>query len=271
MPRVRLDVLLVEKELASSRDEAQRLIRAGQVLVHETRIEKPGEKVDAESPVRVRRRETPFASRGGIKLQHALEGFGIDVRGMVAADLGASNGGFTDCLLQRGASRVFAIDVGYGQLAHHLQNDERVCVMDRTNCRHLDEEKLGERVDLVTGDLSFISIRKITPSAAAILKPGGMALLLIKPQFEIGKGRVGKKGIVRNADDHLEVLQTCYTSLTEEGWSLLGARHSSITGKTGNIEFWFWMDRSGNPPQLRSETLPEIVSQAHREIHPQSS
>lgn len=266
MARTRLDVLLVEQEHVPNRDTAQRLIRAGQVLVNSTCIDKPGEKVDPEAEIIVKQKETVFASRGGLKLQHALEAFSLDIRNCVAADLGASNGGFTDCLLRKGARKVFAIDVGYGQLAYSLQTDERVVVMDRTNCRYLTPDSFDEPVTFVTGDLSFISILKITPAVASILTPDGNAVLLIKPQFEIGKGKVGRKGIVSRADDHREVLHTCYTGLSENAWVIRDVHYSPIRGKTGNIEFWFWLSRSQEHASVPSERLNTIVEEAHQKL-----
>ncbi|MBI1389321.1 MAG: TlyA family rRNA (cytidine-2'-O)-methyltransferase [bacterium] len=260
--KARLDVVLVERSLAASRDEAQRLIRAGVVLIDEIVHDKPGVKVDVESPIRVARRETPFASRGGFKLQRALDVFEIDPAELTAADFGASNGGFTDCLLQRGAARVYAIDVGRGQLAYALQTDPRVVVMDRTNCRYVTRDALGEAVDLVVGDLSFISVKKLFDATQSVLKPGGTAVMLIKPQFEIGKGRVGKNGVVRRREDHHEVLVDCYDFYVGRSWSVIGVTPSPIEGKSGNVEFLFHLaprpDRSVPP-----EALESAVNEAH--------
>lgn len=262
MKKARLDILLVERGLASNRDEAQRLIRAGQTLVEETVRDKPGEKIDIEATIRVQRRETVFASRGGIKLSHALDRFAVRVEGRVCADLGASTGGFTDCLLRRGAAKVFAVDVGHGQLAYSLQTDPRVVVMDRVNCRYLSRERLGEDIDLVVGDLSFISVRKVFSAIAEILAHDGEAVLLIKPQFEIGKGKVGKKGLVRDPDSHIEVLRDCFDFFIREGWIPSGIAPSPITGKTGNLEFFLRVARDG--VSLDIDAIDAVVQEAHR-------
>lgn len=261
--KTRLDQLLIERALANTRDEAQRLIRAGQVLVEETVCDKPGHKVDGRAAVRVQQRETPYVSRGGLKLAQALAQFAIDVAGWVCADLGASTGGFTDCLLRYGAARVYAIDVGYGQLAYSLQVDERVVVMDRTNCRYVRQETLGEQVDLVVGDLSFISVQKVREAIESITKPGGELVLLIKPQFEIGKGRVGKKGLVSRPEDHAEVLQTSFDFWQEAGWRIHGICASPIQGKSGNLEFLLHASRSGARACMARESIMGIVEQAH--------
>ncbi|MGI6455193.1 MAG: TlyA family RNA methyltransferase [bacterium] len=271
MVKSRLDVLLVKRELVSSREEAQRYIRAGKVLVDEMVVDKPGAGVAEESVIRVKLPETMYASRGGTKLEGALERFQIQVDGLTCADLGASNGGFTDCLLQRGARKVFAIDVGHGQLAYHLQTDERVVVMDQTNCRYLKPGDLGEAVDLVVGDLSFISMKAVFPAIRAISRADGRAVLLIKPQFEIGKGRVGKKGIVRDAADHVEVLQDLYQFFQERNCSVIHATYSPIQGKTGNIEFFFDLSLDGAQSAIPPEFLQQVVEEAHFQLKQETS
>ena len=196
----RIDLLLVEKGLAASRTQAQALVMAGAVVAGEQRVDKPGQLVDPDLPLRVKEDAAPqrYVSRGALKLERALAEFPVDPRGKVCADLGASTGGFTDLLLQRGAAKVFAVDVGYGQLHPKLRADPRVVVRERENARHLDAASLGGPVDLVTGDLSFISLRLVLPAVKALLRPGGAAVLLVKPQFEVGKGEVGKGGVVRD-------------------------------------------------------------------------
>ncbi len=263
MEKTRLDQYLVDQRLASNRNEAQRLIRSGKVLIHEEVIDKPGIKVPVDSPIRLLTPESPYVSRGGLKLEAALQSFAIDVCGIVAADLGASTGGFTDCLLQHGARKVYAIDVGYGQLAYSLQIDPRVIVMDRTNTRHLTLEQVGEAVDMVVADLSFISIKTVFPAIVRILKENGSVILLIKPQFEIGKGRVGKKGIVRHATDHIEVLTSCREFFLEAGWNIRGIVPSPITGKSGNIEFLFYGAPQSNGNNIRVEDIQIAVHEAH--------
>lgn len=263
MAKQRLDALLASRGLAPSRESAQRYIRAGKVLVDETVFDKPGVQIDEDAVIRLTHKECDFASRGGLKLEEALNQFQINVTGWTAADFGASNGGFTDCLLRRGAAKVFAIDVGRGQLAYKLQTDPRVVVMDKTNCRYVVKEDLGENVDLVTADLSFINLEKVLPAMEAILKPNGCVIVLVKPQFEIGKGQVGKKGIVRKREDHQQVLEVCYDAYTASGWRILGAAPSPITGKSGNIEFLFWMSRDRKAMSIKRASLEKTVNLAH--------
>ncbi len=230
----RLDLLLVERGLADSRQQAQRLIMAGEVTVEGQVVDKPGARVAVAARLTVAG-GLPYVSRGGCKLAAALDAFGLDVSGWIAADVGASTGGFTDCLLQRGAARVYAIDVGYGQLAWKLQQDPRVVVMDRTNARYL--ERLPEVVDLATVDVSFISLRLILPTVAGWLRPDGRIVALIKPQFEAGRRQVGKGGVVRDPAVHRAVLQEIVAWAQAQGLGLQGLLRSPITGPAGNIEF----------------------------------
>ncbi len=253
----------MQQNLARNREEAQRLIRAGKVLVQETVHDKPGVQVASGVAVRIVQKESSYTSRGGLKLEAALRRFGVDVTGLTAADLGASTGGFTDCLLRHGARKVYAVDVGHGQLAYALQTDPRVVVMDRTNCRHLDAAALGEPVDLVVADLSFIGIQTVFPAIVRILKPMGQAILLIKPQFEIGKGKVGKKGIVKNPEDHLEVLLERRRFFLEAGWRVRGAAPSPIAGKSGNIEFLMWISPGAPEDSVSPGHLRTTVLEAH--------
>jgi len=266
--KYRLDCLLVERELARNREEAQRLIRSGKVLVDEAVADKPGVKFADDSHIRVAERESSYAGRGGLKLENALQRFAIDPSHRVAVDLGASTGGFTECLLRFGAKKVFAVDVGWGQLAYHLQTDPRVAILDRTNCRYLKEEDLGERVDIIAADLSFISVRTVFPAMERILKKEGEAILLIKPQFEIGKGRVGKKGIVRSASDHLEVLESCRAFFIESGWQVKGAVPSPISGKSGNIEFFLHIAPGNAADSISCESIRKAVEEAHERVNP---
>jgi 23S rRNA (cytidine1920-2'-O)/16S rRNA (cytidine1409-2'-O)-methyltransferase len=233
-PRERLDALLVKQGLAQSRAQAQRLIRAGLVRVADHVVDKPGTQVEANAQVVLQARPR-FVSRGGDKLEAALARFELDVAGLVAADVGASTGGFTDCLLQRGACRVYAIDVGYGQLAWRLRGDDRVVVMERTNARYL--ESLPEPVDLVVADVSFISLGLILPMATRWLRPGGQVVALIKPQFEAGRREVGKKGVVRDPQVHRAVLARVGGMAAELGLGLCGLMVSPLHGPAGNVEF----------------------------------
>jgi 23S rRNA (cytidine1920-2'-O)/16S rRNA (cytidine1409-2'-O)-methyltransferase len=233
-PRERLDVLLTERGLAESRAQAQRLIRAGLVRITDRVFDKPGTRVAVDAPIVVQSRPR-FASRGGKKLEAALAHFGLDVAGMVVADVGASTGGFTDCLLQNGASRVYAIDVGYGQLDWRLRSDDRVVVMERTNARYL--ESLPEAVGLVTADVSFISLGLILPAAVHWLLPGGKIVALIKPQFEAGRRQVGKGGVVRDPEVHRDVLERVTGMAEALRLGLRGLIVSPLRGPAGNIEF----------------------------------
>ena len=241
----RLDVLLVERGLAPSRARAQALVMAGCVYSGERRLPKAGEKVPVDLPLQVRGRDHPYVSRGGVKLAGALDAFGLDVAGRVAADLGASTGGFTDCLLQRGARRVHAVDVGHGQLHPKLRADPRVRVHERTNARHLTAEQLGERVDLVTADLSFIGLRKVLPAVAAVLRPEGEALLMVKPQFELGPEHVGRGGVVRDERLRRRAAALVAEAAGRLGFVALGERDSSLPGPKGNREVFLWLRAGG--------------------------
>jgi 23S rRNA (cytidine1920-2'-O)/16S rRNA (cytidine1409-2'-O)-methyltransferase len=230
----RLDMLVVARGLADSRQQAQRLIMAGQVTVDERVVDKPGTRVPTSAGLSVTA-SLPYASRGGFKLAAALDAFELDVKGCIAADVGASTGGFTDCLLQRGAARVYAIDVGYGQLAWKLQQDPRVVVMDRTNARYL--EHLPELVELATIDVSFISLKLILPAVTGWLREEGWIVALIKPQFEAGRAQVGKGGVVRDPAVHRAVLEEIVAWTASRDLALQGLIRSPITGPAGNVEF----------------------------------
>lgn len=259
MTKRRLDLLLVERQLADSRQRAQALILAGEVRVNGQVVSKVGTPVPADAEITVRA-PLKYVSRGGFKLEGALDAFGVDVSGKVCADLGASTGGFTDCLLQRGASRVYAVDVGYGQLAWKLRQDPRVVVMDRINVRVLDG--LPEPVDLATIDTSFISLTLILPTAKRILKPDGEAIALIKPQFEAGRDQVGKGGIVRDPRVHRQVLESISQYAIEEKWQIRGLARSPIQGQDGNVEFFIWLGNgdSGSGINLAA-TISSLLAQ----------
>jgi 23S rRNA (cytidine1920-2'-O)/16S rRNA (cytidine1409-2'-O)-methyltransferase len=233
----RLDLILVQRGLAESRERAQQLILAGEVSVAGALVDKPGTRVSPGAAVQVTGR-LPYVSRGGFKLAAALDAFALDVQGWTVADVGASTGGFTDCLLQRGAARVYALDVGYGQLAWVLRQDTRVVVMDRTNARSV--ERLPETVDLVTADVSFISLRLILPAAMRWLRAGGQIVALVKPQFEAGRSQVGKGGVVRDPAVHRAVLEGLVAWADGQGLAIQGLIRSPITGPAGNVEFLAW-------------------------------
>jgi 23S rRNA (cytidine1920-2'-O)/16S rRNA (cytidine1409-2'-O)-methyltransferase len=233
----RLDQLLVERGLVDSRAKAQALVLAGQVFSGQQRLDKPGLGVPAHIALEVRSPSSPYVSRGGLKLAHGLDHFGIDPKGMVALDLGASTGGFTDVLLQRGAARVYAVDVGHGQLDWRLRNDPKVIVLERTNARYLNRNLIPGPVDLVVCDASFISLKLVLPAALELSAPDAWLVALIKPQFEVGKGRVGKGGVVRDAILHAAVCDEIARWLEAQGWRVQGITPSPITGPKGNREF----------------------------------
>lgn len=238
MSKTRLDVALVERGLAETRAAAQRLVMAGLVFSGERRLDKAGLGVGEETPLEVRGQPHPFVSRGGLKLEKALDHFAIPVAARVALDVGASTGGFTDCLLQRGAAKVYAVDVGTNQLAWKLRSDPRVISMEKTNIRDITRLQVPEPVDLVVCDASFIGLRTALPAALALAAPGAYLVALIKPQFEVGKGRVGKGGIVRDPALHEEVCATIAAWLAAQpGWRVIGVTDSPIEGAEGNKEF----------------------------------
>ncbi|NJD37594.1 MAG: TlyA family RNA methyltransferase [Geobacter sp.] len=237
MSKQRLDKLMVERGLAPSREKAQALIMAGQVVVGDHAAVKAGQQVADEVAIRIKGEQMPFVSRGGLKLAQGLEAFRIDPAGRIAIDVGASTGGFTDCLLQRGVQQVYAVDVGYGQLAWKLREDPRVVVLEKTNIRHLQPEQLEPLPDLAVIDASFISLNLVLPPTLALLQRPAEVVALIKPQFEVGKGAVGKGGIVRDPKLHDEVLATMKQLAKELGVELLGICDSPITGADGNREF----------------------------------
>ena len=257
----RLDVLLVSLGLAESRAKAQATIMAGEVYVNGQKADKSGMEVDITSNIEVRGSACPYVSRGGLKLEKALKNFGVDPTGYVCSDSGASTGGFTDCLLQQGASKVFAIDVGYGQLAWKIRNDPRVVVMERTNIRYVTLEDLGEPLDLSVIDVSFISLKIVLPAIQKLLKPTGQVLCLIKPQFEAGKDKVGKKGVVRDPAVHEEVLQNFISLAKSLDFTIRNLTFSPVKGPEGNIEFLAHLSMQ---PGEDSYLAPgDLVAQAH--------
>jgi len=268
MTKQRLDVLLVELNLCTSRQLAQRLIQAGEVMVNQQVIDKPGTVVDTVAQIQVKQR-SPYVSRGGEKLAQALKTFPIPVAGRICLDGGISTGGFTDCLLQAGAKLVYGVDVGYGQVDWRLRNDPRVILQERTNLRYLTGDKLyGNREvpDLGVVDVSFISLTKILPSLWQLLQSPREAVLLVKPQFEVGRERVGKKGVVRDTDDQADAIAQVIASAQEIGWHYRGLTYSPITGPAGNIEYLLWlgMDSQISPGDLI--TLKQITRTAKEEL-----
>ena len=253
MAKIRLDHLLVQRGLVESREKGQRLIMAGEVLVNDQVVDKPGQPVNAEAVVRIKE-PLPYVSRGGFKLAAALDRFPIPIEHAICADVGASTGGFTDCLLQRGAARVYAIDVGYGQLNWKLQTDPRVVIMDRTNARYL--EILPEPIDVAVIDASFISLRLILPAVLKWLQADAHIVTLIKPQFEAGRDKVGKGGVVRNPAVHAEVLRTMWETVRAIGFSPIDLIRSPIEGPAGNIEFLAWLRPGQHEP---AQTIDQLI------------
>ena len=261
----RLDVLLTEQGYTDSRSRAQAIIMAGQVYVNGQKADKPGVSYEETVQIEVRGESCPYVSRGGLKLEKALRDFGVDPTGFVCSDSGASTGGFTDCLLQKGASKVFAIDVGYGQLDWKIRSDPRVVVMERTNIRYVTPEDLGEPLDLSVVDVSFISLKIVLPTIKNLLKPAaGQVLCLIKPQFEAGKEKVGKKGVVREPEIHKEVLDQFVALADSLAFTILGLTFSPVKGPEGNIEFLAHLtlaDAEGIVPDTA-----DVVAQAHKTL-----
>ncbi len=239
---------MVERGVAESREKAQGLIMAGLVVVGDHAVDKPGRMTDVNAEIRIKGALSPYVSRGGLKLEKALREFGVDVTGLVAIDVGASTGGFTDCLLQAGAAMVFAVDVGYGQLAWKLRQDPRVRNMEKTNIRYLEPEKLGSSPDIAVIDASFISLSKVLPATVRLLKKGGRIVALIKPQFEVGKGEVGKGGIVRDPSLHAKAIEGVRIAAQELELAVEGICESPVTGADGNREFLILLElpRGGN-------------------------
>jgi len=237
MAKVRADQLLVARELAKSRTKAQALILAGAVFSGEKRVAKAGDLLADDAPLEVKGRDHPWVSRGGVKLDHGLTHFGFDVAGAVALDVGSSTGGFTDVLLSRGASKVYAVDVGTNQLAWKLRQDPRVVVHERTNARYLDVSIIPEPVDIVVCDASFIGLSKVLGPALALAKPGAKLVALVKPQFEAGRAEVGKGGVVRDPEVHCRVCDAAAQWVASQDWRVLGVTQSPITGPEGNVEF----------------------------------
>ena len=260
----RLDVLLVEKGLIDSRQKAQALIMAGQVYVKGQKVDKAGSPIDPEAPIELRGEGLKYVSRGGLKLEKAMALWPITLAGTVCGDIGASTGGFTDCMLQNGAGKVYAVDVGYGQLSWKLRSDPRVVCLERTNARYLSREQVPEALDFASVDVSFISLKLILPPLAALLREGGQIVSLVKPQFEAGRERVGKKGVVRDPAVHLEVLERYLDHAREAGLTVRGLTWSPIRGPEGNIEYLGWLRRG--PGEETAFDLAALVEASHGEL-----
>ncbi len=262
--RQRLDTLLVDLNLCSSRQEAQRLIRAGEVMVNQQVIDKPGTEIETTAEIQIKEK-APYVSRGGEKLAKALKEFGIPVEGRICLDGGISTGGFTDCLLQAGAKQVYGIDVGYGQVDWRLRNDPRVILRERTNLRYLQPIDLytdAEPADLSVVDVSFISLTKILDALWNLLQPPREVVLLVKPQFEVGRSRVGKKGVVRDPNDHADAIAQVLLTAQNLGWTYKGLTWSPLTGPAGNIEYLLWLGMDSQTPTPDLAAIKQITQSA---------
>lgn len=259
----RLDVLLVQRGLAPSREKAKAMIMEGNVYVNGQKEDKAGASFDGQVPIEVRGNTLAYVSRGGLKLEKALKHFELSLEGLVCMDIGASTGGFTDCMLQNGAAKVFAVDVGYGQFAWKLRQDARVVCMEKTNIRYVTPEDIGEALDFASVDVSFISLTKVLLPAKELLKDGAGMVCLIKPQFEAGREKVGKKGVVRDAAVHLEVIEHVIAFAREAGFSVLHLEFSPIKGPEGNIEYLVHLKKDGLGALSDTVSPGVIVQEAH--------
>ncbi len=264
--KLRLDTAVFEQGHAESREKAKALIMAGQVYVNGQKALKSGMFLKPDDSLEVRGSKMPYVSRGGYKLEKALNTFEFKLDENTCMDIGASTGGFTDCMLQRGAKKVYSIDVGYGQLAWKLRTDERVVNLERTNFRYLDSETVSEEIDFASIDVSFISLKIILPVLRNFLKESGKAVCLIKPQFEAGREKIGKKGVVRDAHVHVEVIEEITEFALNNGFSILGLTFSPIKGPEGNIEYLMLIEKSDSPEKKTSVTAEALVAESHQNL-----
>ena len=263
--KTRLDILLTEKNLAESREKAKAIIMTGIVYVDNQKCDKPGTLVGPEQTVEVRGKTLPYVSRGGLKLEKAKEVFSLSFTDKICMDTGASTGGFTDLMLQNGAQKVYAVDVGYGQLAWKLRNDPRVINLERTNIRNVTEEQVPEALDFASADVSFISLYHVIPVVYKLLKDQAEAVFLIKPQFEAGREKVGKKGVVWDPAVHIEVIDKIFHLVTEQGFGVLGLDFSPVKGPEGNIEYLIYLKKN-SPSLLSSDISTEVVKKSHQTL-----
>lgn len=263
----RLDILLVEKGIITSRERAKACIMEGKVYVDGQKVDKAGEKVSLSANIEYRGETLKYVSRGGLKLEKAMNSYNISLEDKVCMDIGASTGGFTDCMLQNGAKKVFSVDVGYGQFAWKLRTDERVVCMERTNIRYVTLEDIGEPLDFASIDVSFISLKKIMPATLNLLKENGEVVALIKPQFEAGREKVGKKGVVREKETHKEVVYGIVDFLLEQDLNVLGVGYSPIKGPEGNREYLVYFTKDQNKESnFKREDIDVVVEESHVEI-----
>lgn len=262
----RLDIALVEKGLAQSREKAKAIIMSGIVYVNNQKSDKAGREVNDDDIIEVRGSTLKYVSRGGLKLEKAMECFPIDLDGKICMDVGASTGGFTDCMLMNGAKKVYAVDVGYGQLAWKLRTDERVVNLERTNFRYVTNEQIPDKIDFSSVDVSFISLKHILPNLSILLKDSGEAVCLIKPQFEAGREKVGKKGVVSDLNTHKEVCEKVIILANENGFSVCGLEFSPVKGPEGNIEYLIYLKKSDKPYIDERVNADELVNKSHEEL-----
>ncbi len=262
----RLDIVLFERGFAESREKAKALIMSGIVYVNDQKEIKAGRDIKPDDIIEVRGSTLKYVSRGGLKLEKAMESFPINLNGCICMDIGASTGGFTDCMLQNGAKKVYSIDVGYGQLAWKLRSDDRVVNLERTNFRYVTREQIPEEIDFASVDVSFISLKLILPVMHTLLKNDGQAVCLIKPQFEAGRENVGKKGVVRDPAIHENVIETIVGFAGEQAFKVLGLEHSPVKGPEGNIEYLMYLEKSDKAEDVSeiSETIKELVIRSHQ-------
>lgn len=264
--KTRLDVAVFEQGYAPSREKAKAIIMAGIVYVNNQKVDKAGFELKEGDVLEVRGKTLQYVSRGGLKLEKAMQEFPITLEGKICMDVGASTGGFTDCMLQNGAVKVYSVDVGYGQLAWKLRTDERVVNLERTNFRYATSEQIPDEVDFASVDVSFISLKHILPNLNTLLAPDGQAVCLIKPQFEAGKEKVGKKGVVRDLNVHLEVVENVINLALENGFSVMGLQFSPIKGPEGNIEYLIYLNKSQEPVVSDDVNAKELVNMSHTEL-----
>lgn len=264
--KTRLDVAVFEQGYAPSREKAKAIIMAGIVYVNNQKVDKAGFELKECDVLEVRGKTLQYVSRGGLKLEKAMQEFPITLEGKICMDVGASTGGFTDCMLQNGAVKVYSVDVGYGQLAWKLRTDERVVNLERTNFRYATREQIPDEVDFASVDVSFISLKHILPNLNTLLATDGQAVCLIKPQFEAGKEKVGKKGVVRDLNVHLEVVENVINLALENGFSVMGLQFSPIKGPEGNIEYLIYLNKSQEPVVSDDVNAKELVNMSHTEL-----
>lgn len=264
--KTRLDVAVFEQGYAPSREKAKAIIMAGIVYVNNQKVDKAGFELKEGDVLEVRGKTLQYVSRGGLKLEKAMQEFPITLEGKICMDVGASTGGFTDCMLQNGAVKVYSVDVGYGQLAWKLRTDERVVNLERTNFRYATREQIPDEIDFASVDVSFISLKHILPNLNTLLAPDGQAVCLIKPQFEAGKEKVGKKGVVRDLNVHLEVVENVINLAVENGFSVMGLQFSPIKGPEGNIEYLIYLNKSSTPIVSKNVNAKELVNMSHTEL-----